>query len=372
MRRRCIVAITTGLLTILCGVSATLAGPFDDFNLYFVNGMDNSQDQAETSKKALQTLVVPDAPNTNVDRLYNSTEGVLADLLETYRLGSLDSSQEEYKNFWRWLDNLNLAPAWYMNNIYGPTLAKYNETAYAQFTDLPLMLTKLNSKAQATSRKKTILVAHSEGNFYANQIVNNLQTTNPSLAPCVGVVAVATPAIYVAGGVPYTTLRNDVVINLARDNFPWGSQILPPSPPDLLFNSKDLSGHAFVPSYLEPLNARIRGHVVDVANQISAKVECAPPPTTSCGTPISASGSSGSYQYALTAQGTPTVTATFESYSIPDELELYANGVKLAGTGGLVSGFRSYSIPFDSQKLGTGLTDFLYQVHRSLLHHRAL
>lgn len=329
-------------------IPAVLAGTFDDFNIYFVNGIHNDQREADKSKRALQNYVIPDA--ANVDKLYNSTEGVLSDLLETHRLGSEDSSREKYKNFWLWLDKLNLAPQWYLTKIYYPTLAKYDERAYTQNPDLQIMLAKLQAKAQ--SRKKTILVAHSEGNFFANTIVNNLQSSNSGLAACTGVVAVATPATYVAGAGPYTTLRNDVVINAARDIFPWGGQILPPSPPDLLFNSKDLSGHQFVPSYLEPLSSRIRVHMVDVANQISAKTECAS--SAPCGTPIDSGGSTGTYNYVQTiGQGAQTVTANFESYSIPDQLEIFAGGTKLASTNGLVSGFKELSFAFDSAKLGT-------------------
>ncbi len=336
-----------GGFLLLFNVSVVLAGTFDDFNVYFVNGINNSRNQADKSKKVLRTLVIPDAPDGNVDKLYNTTEGVLSDLLETYRLGAIDKN---YKNFWLWLDKPDRAPEWF-KPIYYQTLSKYDERTYTQDPDLQTMLAKLQSRAQ--SRKKTILVAHSEGNFYANMIVNNLQSSNPELAACTGVVAVATPAIYVAGGGPYTTLRNDVVINAARDNFPWGGQILPPSPPDYLFNSKDFSGHQFVPSYLEPLNGRIRSHVVDVANQISAKSECAPssPP---CGTPIDSGGSTGTYNYVQTiGQGAQTVVANFEAYSIPDQLEIFAGGTKLASTNGLVSGFKQLSFTFDSAQLGT-------------------
>lgn len=345
------------LLLSLFSTSTVLAGAFDDFNIYFVNGINNERGDADKSRRILRQLALPDAPVANVDKLYNTTEGVLSDLLETYRLGAIDKN---YKNFWQWLDKPSAAPEWFQK-IYYPTLAKYNETLYTQDPDLSTMLTKLKTKAQF--RKKTILVAHSEGNFYANMIANNLRSTDPGLATCMGIVAVASPATYVSGAGPYTTLSNDSVINYARTWFPWGSQILPSSPSEPVYNIKkdefgrlfvpDESGHQFVPSYLEPLNSRIRNHVVDVANQISAKPECAPssPP---CGTPIDSGGSTGTYDYVQTiGSGTQTVTANFEAYRIPDQLEIFAGGTKLASTDGLVSGFKQLSFTFDSAQLGT-------------------
>lgn len=270
MKRMCAIA---GLLASLCGAPVALAGPFDDFNIYFVNGINNSRDEAENSQRMLKQLVLPDAPSANIDKLYNTSEGVLADLLEAYRLAGVD---KEFTNFWQWLDKPNMAPEWFQA-IYYPTLAKYNESLYTQDPDLQLMLFKLRAKAQL--RKKTILVAHSEGNFYANIIANNLRSSpDPSLADCVGIVAVATPATYVSGGGPYTTLANDFVINRARARFPWGANILPPSPPTPVYSGKHGGlGHGFVASYLVPLTPRIRAHVVSVADQINTtcKPSCA-------------------------------------------------------------------------------------------------
>jgi len=79
-----------------------------------------------------------------------------------------------------------------------------------------------------------------------------------------------------------------------------------------------------------------------------------PPGTASCGVPIRSSGSSGTTDRTLTiGASSQSVTANFEAYSIPDKLELLANGVSLAGTGGLVSGRHSFTFTFDPKKLGT-------------------
>jgi hypothetical protein len=55
--------------------------------------------------------------------------------------------------------------------------------------------------------KRVIVVAHSQGNFYANESFKRLSSTAGF-----GIVAVATPASYTAGNGPYTTLTNDDLI----------------------------------------------------------------------------------------------------------------------------------------------------------------
>ena len=336
-----------GFLAFLCCVSTAQAGPFDDFNIYYINGVQNSQSDAADSKRELNRLILPDAPTANVNTLYQWNDKLIAELYEVYRQSYSDGSREKYKNFWLWLNKLNLAPDAFIKNILYPTLAKYDERTYTQNPDLQAMISEL--KRATKTRKKTILIAHSQGNFFANQIVSDLQTSSPDLLPCVGVVAIATPATYVAGSGPYTTLANDMVINLGRAAFPWSP--LPASPTTPVFNTKDLSGHLLVPSYLETLPSRIRSQILDVANRLNQT--CVAPPS-SCGAPISSTGSSGTRQYLLTiGQGAQSVTANFEAYSIPDGLVLSANGVKLAGTNGLVSGYNSYTFTFDSQKFGT-------------------
>jgi hypothetical protein len=61
--------------------------------------------------------------------------------------------------------------------------------------------------ADLAAGKRVIVVAHSQGNFYANKSHERL----PSTAGF-GIVAVGTPASFTAGNGPYTTLTNDEVI----------------------------------------------------------------------------------------------------------------------------------------------------------------
>ena len=126
--------------------------------------------------------------------------------------------------------------------------------------------------------RKSLLVAHSQGNFYANQTVNYLQSFHPDVAACVGIVGVATPATYVANNGLYETRIDDQVIQYARTNFSWGLRVLPPTMSAQ--STGDFLGHNFVESYLTPLSVRnqLRADIVaqtSVANS-ACLLNCAP------------------------------------------------------------------------------------------------
>ncbi len=63
--------------------------------------------------------------------------------------------------------------------------------------------------------KRLIVVAHSQGNLYANAAYSNL-AANDLPMDAFGIVSVANPASYVAGGGPYFTLVDDVLVNAVR------------------------------------------------------------------------------------------------------------------------------------------------------------
>lgn len=330
-----------GLLAFACGAAPAIAQWSDDFVFYYLNGIDNDLKDALGSRFFLRQKALPDVPNKDVDILYQQNEAALTELIQVYR----QSLGENYRNFWMWLADLSAAPDSFRTNVYR-RLSRYDENTYIQDSDLQDMITKLKLRAQ--SSKKAILIGHSQGNFYANRVASYLQSFEPKLAACVGVVGVASLATHVANSGPYTTLTNDSAVNTGRAFLPWGAGILPPSPVTPVFNITDISGHQFVESYLFPLHDRIRSQIMETA----AKVEgtC----LAGCGTPISGAGSTGTYAFYQTiGEGRRTVTAHFEAYSIPDQLEIFANGRRLAGTNGLVSGFHTLNFEFDSTQLGT-------------------
>lgn len=79
--------------------------------------------------------------------------------------------------------------------------------------DLNTILMQLHP--QITTRK-ILLVGHSQGAFYTNELYNYL-TTHGVPKESIAVYNIATPASYVAGGGQYVTSSNDKVMNAIRD-----------------------------------------------------------------------------------------------------------------------------------------------------------
>jgi hypothetical protein len=82
-------------------------------------------------------------------------------------------------------------------------------TADAYVKDPDLAAHVARYAADLAAGKRVLVLAHSQGNFYANEAHERL----PSTAGF-GIVAVATPASSTAGNGPYTTLTNDEVVKL--------------------------------------------------------------------------------------------------------------------------------------------------------------
>ncbi len=98
-----------------------------------------------------------------------------------------------------------------------------------------------------TEGQRVLLVSHSQGGLYANA-AHRLVYLDPEVSTkSLMVVAVATPANYVADNGAYTTSDNDVVIKAVRQFI--ASQTLP-SNISVPFHFDDMSGHFFVKTYL--------------------------------------------------------------------------------------------------------------------------
>mgnify|MGYP001574549102 FL=1 len=83
----------------------------------------------------------------------------------------------------------------------------------------PDFLKMLNDASTQVKTQKLLLVAHSQGNFYANNFYETVTKSGDVSANSIGVYSVATPASYVAGGGTYRTSNTDTVINRARKAF---------------------------------------------------------------------------------------------------------------------------------------------------------
>jgi hypothetical protein len=97
---------------------------------------------------------------------------------------------------------------------------------------------------------KVIIVSHSQGNFFANQAYSNAVISEASRAS-IGIVGVANPDSFVAGGGPHVTLFEDAVINAYR-LFRLSRGLPGPQTPNAtnFLNLNDPTQHFFIASYL--------------------------------------------------------------------------------------------------------------------------
>nr|WP_175799908.1 hypothetical protein [Burkholderia anthina] len=96
--------------------------------------------------------------------------------------------------------------------------------------------------------RRVLLVAHSQGNLYANA-THRLVSQNPKVKPGnIKVVGIANVANFVADGGEYVTSSSDLVVKALRYAMP---QTLPANI-DVAFNPNDISGHLLLDTYLNP------------------------------------------------------------------------------------------------------------------------
>lgn len=150
---------------------------------------------------------------------------------------------------------------------------------------------------QVTTRK-LLLVGHSQGSFYANDMYGYLlEHGSPKAA--VGVYQVGSPASSVAGGGRYLTSSNDAVINAARLVVTNAAQGLVPLaaantiakkeilPANITLSSANY-GHSFSTTYLAEAPERVVGDIQSTLGKLKAEAasemgECFTAPNTGLG-----------------------------------------------------------------------------------------
>jgi len=252
--------------------------------VYFGNGVWNDFEQADESRWLLEKRLEARILGTNLEGVitygvsHNPSMGMLADLLETF----VQNTQTDESQFWRYLAALDPIPDDFKDLLI-ETANKVNASILNANPAVQEHVVKYNKVLGEGN--KVVVVAHSQGNLFAN--IAELGITS-QYANGFGVVSVANPDNFVAGGGPYTTINEDLII--------WG---VPGSMPANLdnfsfINWNDLTGHTFATSYMASGHAaetKILNDVVNMANGLS---------------------------YPDTNLGTGAITATLTWNSMPD------------------------------------------------------
>lgn len=147
----------------------------------------------------------------------------------------------------------------------------------------------LKDASAKVKTQKLLLVAHSQGNFYANSFYDVVAGQTGGLpAQSIGVYSVATPASRVAGNGRWLTSDTDKVIATTVGNVPFKS-IKTPNTHIALQHGDDFMGHDFADVYLKYRSTNIVEDVRTSLQELSADDErredslCIDPPNITFG-----------------------------------------------------------------------------------------
>jgi hypothetical protein len=210
--------------------------------IFFGNGMFNDQSDAITSKDILTHRLQSFGHLPNKDWAfelsYNHDEGIYS-LFEVFRQRMGDRAA----SYWRMLGNLEIAPDWLQDAAR--EIASNFDLAEALVDD-DLQRHVQRYQNLLLSGNRVLVVAHSQGNLYANAAYGNLAADSRNPMDAFGIVSVATPASFVAGNGPYYTLLYDMVISAVQMTVPG---TLPGNITNTVSDT-DWKHHSFIDSYL--------------------------------------------------------------------------------------------------------------------------
>ena len=131
------------------------------------------------------------------------------------------------------------------------------------------LIEMLKSASEKVKTQKLLLVAHSQGNFYANSFYDTVAEKQGGVPrESIGVYSVATPASRVAGGGKWLTSNTDKVIAgiVGRLSF---KKIMPPNTRIELQDGDESAGHNFKDIYLKYRSAEIVSDIQASLNRLS-------------------------------------------------------------------------------------------------------
>lgn len=207
----------------------------------FVNGIQNTFDDSVASMLVLKANMK--AKKLDKDfvygNAYNASNGFFSDMWQVFQQKKHET--QNVKDFWRMLDGGTTQAGWMSQDIYDKYL---NSLSTSSMPELPEHL-KMYRQYLAEGRK-LVLVAHSQGNLYANAEQNMLVSGPRSAQGKISSVGVASPAQYLLPGSSYITSSWDQVINGLR----MIKNALPSNISIGFQPAQDTLGHSFVKIYM--------------------------------------------------------------------------------------------------------------------------
>lgn len=233
--------------------------------IFFVNGMRVGLPSAQADARIFFDQMQSALKNTDVSYrlIYNPTHGLLWDLLE---LQSQKLTELALTNrLWRSVHLIESGRIDQLSDLERLAVKRFLEWT----TAVPRSAIEAGASVLSAGRR-LVLTAHSQGSLMINELANSLLSSGYDRS-LIGLVAVATPAAFVANSGAYVSLSSDGVIHLlaplliGRDPLPANTDNDTPTPGwfDHGFVRYYLRGSPAGPKAIEAVRAAVEQYPID-------------------------------------------------------------------------------------------------------------
>ena len=278
--------LMASLLPVVSYADSYCVKKIDKLQLFYVNGMFTEPRDFQDNIKALDKFqnkhlsqydklpTVSGAYNFSEETFVQVAEVAFHKMTEEEKLSDKGKLVETILRgqLTHQIKNIATTLAWFYGRIYADVGTIVNETDYHNM--------KIKLQSQLDKCTRTLLLTHSQGNFYGNRLFTDVSTsyTSPSGAdlydyPMLGYIGIANPTNGVGGSYGGTkpeiaktfTNANDFIMLGVRETL--GSV---PANSTLSTNGRDWSGHALGDAYLEDNAAPILASMMsDIVNNLT-------------------------------------------------------------------------------------------------------
>jgi hypothetical protein len=255
--------------------------------IFYSNGVNVDDDKAYIQKEDLRTKLetfITENPLqsgciSGYDVAYNYNEFLFFDFFEAYRQLLLTDTVLFLQIYY----GIIPAQSWFEQIFLDITKRLVGAASYVIDADLREHTDSYQKEIQINGNK-VVVVAHSQGNFYANESYSFLVDSGLVASDDFHIVAVATPASFVGfigNKEPYTTLNADLI------------QLVPGAlHPNTDGVCRDWACHYFVVTYLDDVNKdgsreRIFRHIIEAASTSPSHPNTPPTITSLTANPMS-------------------------------------------------------------------------------------
>ncbi|KAF7788902.1 hypothetical protein PRUB_a2003 [Pseudoalteromonas rubra] len=220
--------------------------------LIYLNGMFTDEEALGKNKPAVRSAFSRHVHA--IDHVYNMNEDKLEQFMEVLAQKERDENRNSSADYWREAAYLSLGGS----NVENIQLLASIIDFHNQPTDKDLEAMISKSLSYINANYNVVLLAHSQGNFYANEVYDAIAARyGDTFLNHLEIVSVATPAVTTKGGGPHTTNTRDLVMNAIRAIKPAHKE--PRAANVSIPVYQDVTGHGLAETYIRR-DAFTRGH----------------------------------------------------------------------------------------------------------------